>query len=420
MRALRLTLAFCVLSVPRASFAADPLNSSNRAAAGGADAASTARTEVNAVPVAGGTTDIGFGVGEFSGLTRVKPGADPYVWNLSSAGLVTFKPSPDGAIKLPYQDLWIRLTIPRVLNRGARLEVRPSYTWESTLGYYGIGNATTDRRPAGTDDSYFWYERLHPSINVTLWWRILDHLAAMSSVRYTLNFIRVPDGTKLAQDLRTASDEVKSLLGPTDPHSVLLFSYGLQWDDRDSEVSPRTGSFVEAVVRLSPGGIRPFPRRYGQAGVAYRRFIPLGSKRTVLALRGVADLLFGAPPFYELARFNDTYAIGGSEGVRGVPAQRYYGKVKAFGNVEVRQDVASFQWLGKPMDLALAAFFDGGRVWAEPQAHPELDGTGIGLKYGVGGGLRLQSGVAFVLRADVAWSPDARPLGAYFAAGQEF
>jgi hypothetical protein len=35
-------------------------------------------------------------------------------------------------------------------------------------------------------------------------------------------------------------------------------------------------------------------------------------------------------------------------------------------------------------------------------------------------GLRVQKGKAFVVRADVAWSPDARPIGGYFTAGQLF
>jgi hypothetical protein len=35
-------------------------------------------------------------------------------------------------------------------------------------------------------------------------------------------------------------------------------------------------------------------------------------------------------------------------------------------------------------------------------------------------GLRLQQGQAFVVRADLALSPDARPLGAYVTAGQLF
>lgn len=52
--------------------------------------------------------------------------------------------------------------------------------------------------------------------------------------------------------------------------------------------------------------------------------------------------------------------------------------------------------------------------------HPELDGTSLGLKVGLGGGLRLVAGKSFVLRADAAWSPDARPVGVYVAAGQAF
>jgi hypothetical protein len=72
------------------------------------------------------------------------------------------------------------------------------------------------------------------------------------------------------------------------------------------------------------------------------------------------------------------------------------------------------------MLFGIVGFADGGRVWADTSLQPELDGTGIGLKYGVGGGLRLQSGSSFVLRADIAWSPDASPVGGYFSAGQMF
>ena len=59
-------------------------------------------------------------------------------------------------------------------------------------------------------------------------------------------------------------------------------------------------------------------------------------------------------------------------------------------------------------------------MWADTAPHPELDGTGLGVKYGVGVGVRVHSGKAFVVRGDVAWSPDARPLGGYFAVGQTF
>ena len=59
-------------------------------------------------------------------------------------------------------------------------------------------------------------------------------------------------------------------------------------------------------------------------------------------------------------------------------------------------------------------------MWADTHPHPELDGHGIGLKYGAGGGVSIQSGLAFVLRADVAGSPDANPTSGYFSAGQAF
>jgi hemolysin activation/secretion protein len=134
----------------------------------------------------------------------------------------------------------------------------------------------------------------------------------------------------------------------------------------------------------------------------------------------VADLQFGDPPFYELARYEDTFALGGVNGVRGVPAQRYYGKVKLFGNVEARSELVDFDLLKGHYVLGAALFFDGGRLWSSLHPNEALDGSGVGLKYGVGAGLRIRKGKAFVVRADLAWSPDARPLGGYFTAGHSF
>ena len=54
-----------------------------------------------------------------------------------------------------------------------------------------------------------------------------------------------------------------------------------------------------------------------------------------------------------------------------------------------------------------------GRVWADLGGRPELDGTGIGLSVGLGGGLRLQWGETFVIRADAAHSPTEGSSGVY-------
>ena len=75
---------------------------------------------------------------------------------------------------------------------------------------------------------------------------------------------------------------------------------------------------------------------------------------------------------------------------------------------------------GKDMKFGIAGFFDAGRLWVDFHAHPDLDGAAFGLKYGTGGGIRLQQGKTFVARLDLAWSPDATPIGGYFGVGEIF
>jgi hypothetical protein len=405
--------------------AADPLNSTDKPATPDSTDkkdADSPHNEFNLVPVAGGTTDIGIGGGYFAGLTRVRKGFDPYVWDIQSAGFVTFA-SQNGHVIVPYQDLYVQATIPRLFGRPLKLEIRPEYSDESTLNYYGLGNASSAAAPAGAPSTYFLYGRIHPYVLVDLRWRFLDHVAGTMGVSYEQDWLQVAPDSKLTADLRDGSPEVKRLLGSTAPHGVAKFAWGVQWDNRDNDVSSHHGMYHTVDVALSPGEISPLPYRFGQATAVFRGFVPIWEPRVTLALRIAGDVMFGDPPLYELSRFRDTfdtYAIGGLNGVRGVPAQRYYGKVKVLGNVELRTEAVSFHAFGHPVVLGVVAFFDGGRVWADTTPQPALDGHGLGLKYGVGGGLRLQSGSAFVLRADIAYSPDASPVGGYVAAGQMF
>ncbi|HYP76469.1 MAG TPA: BamA/TamA family outer membrane protein [Polyangiaceae bacterium] len=431
-RGARRAIPLLVVSVfwSSAAFAADPLNSNNRPDEQPAPITAPPdarhpddegpRTEVNVVPVLGGSTDLGFGGGYFAGFARVRKGAVPYIWNIDSSGLITFKYSERSGFTSPYQDLYARLTIPRLFGSPLRLEVRPSYTWES-IDYFGMGNASSRQN---ADDNpnpdYSKYQRGHPQFDVDVRVRIVDHLAGRVGFRYIYNAIRVPEDSQLAEDLQNGSAEVKQLIGGTESHSVALFKYGIQFDTRDNETSTHSGTFDTLDLKLSPGGTEAFPYSYAEATLNLRGFVPLGSKRVTLAVRAVGDWMFGNVPFYELARFDDTYALGGTTGVRGVPAQRYYGKRKVLGNLELRLEVAKFRALGKALALGAVPFFDAGRVWADSDAQPELDGQGLGIKYGYGAGLRLQSGSSFVVRLDVAASPDANPVSGYFSAGQMF
>ena len=419
-------LVACLVGMLATSSAAraseNPLNSSEKRDTESSPPPPPAgKTDFTIVPVVGGSTDIGIGGGFFAGLTRDNPKFVPYVWNLEAAGFLSVD-TKNGAVDLPFADIYAKLSVVHFLGAPLRLEVRPSFTDELTLYYYGMGNASSATPPPGqTMQQYFEYARRHPELFVDVRFKVLDHFAGRVGVHYVETWFDIPNDSKLGIDLRNGSPEVKSLIGPTaGAIADAVFRYGLQLDTRDNETSPHKGTFDELALNISPGGTAALPYRYGEASANLRAYTPLFSKRVTLAARAVADVLFGDVPLYELSRAVDTYALGGSNGVRGIPAQRYYGKVKILGNLEVRAKLFDFHAFGKALTVAGAAFFDGGRVWADTTPQPALDGTSFGLKYGAGGGLRLMSGSAFVLRGDLAWSPDATPIGGYLVAGEIF
>jgi outer membrane protein assembly factor BamA len=239
-------------------------------------------------------------------------------------------------------------------------------------------------------------------------------------IAFTQNWLNIPENTKLAADATSGSPTVQSLIPTLDSHAVVRFTYGVEFDTRDDRVSPTRGLFYTTRVDIAPGGTTGIPHRFGRWNANLRHYVRFGAGGPVVAVRLVSDLLFGDAPFYELARIDDTSAFGGPSGVRGVPAARYTGKIKFLAGFELRQEFFSFHFLSKHNHLAAALFADTGRVFATYTSEPDLDGTALGLKVGLGGGLRLLAGQSFVLRGDVAWSPDARPIGVYLNAGQAF
>jgi outer membrane protein assembly factor BamA len=302
------------------------------------------------------------------------------------------------------------------------MEARVSFTTETTQRFYGLGNAS--QAPAVDVPARDFYGRTHPMVWVRARYRVVNQLHAGFGAYYTQNWLTVSPDSTLAQQMMTGDETVRRILGQASSHGVLILEALLLYDGRDSEIAPDTGQYHQIKLRMSPALADALPYQYFQINATSRFYLTVIPERLVLAARVVADVQLGDPPFYELARYDDTYALGGGNGVRGVPAQRYYGKVKVLANVELRTEIVTFHAFGKPVTFGLTGFADGGRVWADTTPQPALDGEGLGplagLKYGVGGGVRLQSGSAFVLRADVAWSPDATPIAAYVAAGQTF
>jgi hypothetical protein len=392
-------------------------------AQGGPDAGaapSKADTEITVVPFVGGNSDVGLGGGYIASIAGVEPSYEPYVYRIESAGTITFQGTGDG-LRIPYVDNYLLLTTPHLVKDRLRLEARISYTREATLKYYGLGNASTIPADRDPSSDYFEHVRVHPTILANLEYRAED-MRVIWGLSYTHNWFEIPEQGKLAEDMQNGSDHVRALLGHSDAHGSLKFTAGIGLDTRDDEISPQHGLYHTARADLSPGslGERATIGRWGRFNGALRFYETLVEKRLVFALRLVGDLLFGDAPFYELPRFDETSAIGGAKGVRGVPAQRYYGKIKTFANVELRSELFEFELFGDRRRFGVTGFGDFGRSWSDYEYDPELDGEGLGLKYGLGGGLRLTSGKSFVLRVDVAWSPDAHPVSGYLLSGHHF
>ncbi len=378
------------------------------------DSKSSKKSEFSAVPFVGGDSDVGWGGGFIASWARLSPRLEPYLLRIEAATAITGKKTDDG-VEFPYTDAYLLFEMPHVLPNRYKLRLRISYTREATLNYYGIGNASELDHVATTH-----YERVHPTVDLQSEYRMTQALRLNLGVAYTRNRLQLPSDGLLAQEMREASPVVRELLGDARPHDVLAFSYGVSIDLRDDIVNPHSGFLATARVDLAPGAMGAFSHRWARHDASLRGFIPLIPSRLTLAARVVSDFLFGDAPFYELARYDSTSAIGGVHGVRGIPAGRYAGKIKAFGNVELRSELFSAKVLGKPTRFGITGFVDAGRVWADYQRRPELDGTGLGLKYGAGGGVRIVAGKSFVLRLDAAWSKEASPLAAYLTSGHAF
>lgn len=364
--------------------------------------------EVGLLPLIGGDTDNGFGGGAIGSVAGFGTHHVLYRWRVEFGAFYATK----GSVLDPsYEDAYAQITLPELIDDRLRLELRPSFTKDTSLRFYGVGNYAPDR--ALLDPKRDTYERLHPQLMALALWRLSPAWRWLVGAGYTYNQLHFDPQSTLA-------------LESTDPnlgrsHSVARVETGVVYDTRDEELAPTSGQYHQLKFRESPRLGDAVPYAYQQINATARFYTTLIPRRLILAVRGVFDLQVGDVPVYELSRYEDTSAIGGGLGVRGVPAYRFYGKVKAFGNVELRTEATRFSAFDRRFILGFAAFFDAGRLWSDiRRSDPMMDGTGLGLHYGIGGGVRIQQGRQFLVRADIAWSPDARPIGAYLLANHAF
>jgi outer membrane protein assembly factor BamA len=379
-----------------------------------ADAPRPERYEFGGTPVITGDSDIGFGFGALVSLARFRPGFYPYRWRAEILAMMTVKDAPDGGAELPYHDYYLKLDLPGLAGGRLRLNVDLGFSRHINCGYYGMGNVSPALDEQGS--RYHQYDRIHPQLRTAARVALLRRLFLLLGGSLTYNWITPYRPSRLDDDIAGDDPHLRDLLRGTADHGVVQLSFGWLWDSRDHELAPTRGMLHEITWRFVPGTATEKGLAYGGLNLTARIYHALLGEHLVLAGRLLLDLLVGQPPFYELAAHGGLFpkpAPGGATGIRGVPLHRYHGKVKLLANIELRSKLLPFTVYGQRFNLGAMVFCDTGRVWADLDPSEELDGTGVGLKVGLGGGLRLQWGETFLLRGDVAWSPDARPVGIY-------
>jgi hypothetical protein len=382
-----------------------------RAEAGSPPPASReSRVEPGVLPVIASDADTGVLVGVFAQAVRLEPGAFPYAWRLRGQLALSLKDGPSG-LEVPLHDDYVRLDFPGVPDRASRVFFDATYARVINRGYFGLGNASRADPPElplpegaelGRRNRYIFD---HPFVRTT-WLRALwPHVQVLAEAQARAPAIRAYAGSELEEDLRQGALPRSSVSDAP----RFSFATGIVFDTRDHETVPTRGLFHDVTVR---GSIDAAGHGAWGATAAFRGYVTPVPRYVTFAARVLVDVVGGEPLLSELTTYGGFQpgVIGGTRGIRGVPAGRYHGRTKVLGNVEVRSFFLPFRVLGQEFDLGSAVFADTGRVWSGTLASDRaLDGDGLGLRWGVGLGPRVRWGDSLLIRFDLAHSPDTSP-----------
>lgn len=333
-----------------------------------------------------------------------------------------------------------------------RTYARTGYYSTVTQNYCGFGNgvrcapAVAERAAlaagltSGTSDyedfvrRYYWlrYIRLHA--DVTGRWRLRE----------------LPHKTELLLGWRFAW-YIPGQIGELGPYPGSLYSrgfpvgepgissvplVGIVVDNRDNEPAPNRGYFAEASVR-GASILSGSNWTYAGFNTSFAGYLTLlDSPRIVGAARVLVDLIAGDAPVEEIAVTGGSRVLpsfGGTWIGRGVREHRYIGKIKVIQQLELRSGFLRWRvpWVNFDVGFGGALFLDAGWIGADwddfaggvPGVTNDGDDRGDpwAIVIGTGAGLRILVNDSFVVRIDLAYSPDEQNVpGLYMPVGNAF
>ena len=347
------------------------------------------------LPLAAFDTDDGLGFGLRWELQKLAEGHDPYEAAFVVHGYATLWGYHHHRFNVDFPDMGPR----------RRLRFSGWFAFRAWLndGYWGIGNGTTRQREyveemEGDDPrrKRYRYSLIQPFAHLTL--RVdLGH----SFEGFGALMIQWSDVEPYETSLLAEHQPIGYEGGLT-----TQFYAGLSLDTREPERMPDHGIFAEVSGRIAPA-LPTSPGAYYGLFTSVRTYGTL-APRLVLAVRVMAECLWGDVPFYEMVRWGGSIPIlgfGGWETLRAVPFGRWRAPHRAVANMELRIDFLRFRLFKETMRLQAVPFADVGTVWGAGETATALPPE-VPFHPAVGAGLHLMWADAFVGRIDLAFAPD--------------
>ena len=310
---------------------------------------------------------------------------------------------------------------PRVFSENTHADVWFDYLRRTKDSFFGIGSLI----PKTSQTNFDLEQR---SYNASLYHDFAEHLQIGGYVSLTNSgTYRGQRDTDIPIDILFSGDPSTVPVSQWAPGLLTnskILSYGGfgEYDLRNDSSGLTRGAYFYGRIESSQGlDNEPAFSDYGwlEAEIDARGYIPLGSDKTSLAIRGYASLkdpLGGSQiPFY------DQSFLGGRMYVRGFRSFRYRGNNMAMGSAELRQTV----WAqSDEQGLDVFGFGDAGQVWGDnrSQTDPAIlanqDFDSSKWRASMGGGIQYRYSKAFSARIELGHSHERNLI--YFSITRGF
>jgi hypothetical protein len=394
----------------------------------------SSRYEFAGLPAITYRSDAGLGMGVLASTARFEPHCHPYCWRFLGLLQGVLRSDSEG-VSVPTRNAIVLWDLPQWRRPTWRLLLAVANYDDDNTGYYGVGTRATAGGLRG-ETTYQWHRRV-AGFKLRQRWRgtaqsAYGYLDGYLGTDFGWNTVKGSVTSQLERDRTAAASAgdtnwrqlVGDHIGPFGDHAELVVSGGLIYDQRDHEFVPSRGGLHELSLRTGIAGDQsPWASLFFETSM-FRSVVP---RRLVVAARLIIDHSIGHLPVYrraELGGLIPSLGASGAEGVRGVPTYAEAGKTKVVANLEARLRVWDHQVARQALSWRMVGFIDSGRAWTDLLDDRVydlgLDAPWHSFLLGVGGGIRLLWGQAFVVRIDAARAPLDSTYGIYFGTDHIF